>query len=146
MTAANPVDLESRAAYAGPDIAVEMAADELHTRSFEGDATRRLAIKIGVAAVRIQNKAEADEDTARSGAGIFARAQAGGGGRSGRECEQSNGQPSRRPPRMYSICHVFPLLRKPSLSRCNRSVNHACSCHICTPMVSGPRLLVNDAA
>src|SRR5450631_4413419 len=146
MAAANSVDLESRAAYTGPDIAVEMAADELHTRSIEGDAARCLPVEIGVAAVRIQNKAEADEDAARPGAGIFARSQVGGGGRYARECEQNNGQPSRRPPRMYSICHVFPLLRKPSLSRCIRSVNHACSCHIGTPMVSGLRLLVNDAA
>src|ERR1019366_4897683 len=60
-------------------------------------------------AVRIQQKAEADEDTARPGAGIFARSQVGGGGRSGRECEQSNGQPSRRPPRMDAICHIFSL-------------------------------------
>src|ERR1035441_6038611 len=147
MAAVSPFNLKIRAAaHVVPDIAVEMAADELDTRAFEGDAARIFPVEIGVGAVRIQQKAEADEDAARPGADIFARSQVGGGGRSGRECEQSNGQPSRRPPRMYSICHVIPLLRKPSLSRGNRSVNHACSCHIGTPMVSGPRLLVNDAA
>src|ERR1035441_5327650 len=110
MAAADPVDLEIRAAaHVVSDIAVEMAADEFDTRAFEGDAARIIPVEIGVAAVRIQQKAEADEDAARSGAGIFARSQVGGGGRSGRECEQSNCQPSRRPPRMDAICHIFSL-------------------------------------
>src|ERR1035437_6050147 len=96
MAAADPVDLEMRAAaHVVSDIAVEVAADELDTRAFEGDAARIFSVEIGVGAVRIQQKAEADEDTARPGAGIFARSQVGGGGRSGRECEQSNGQPIR---------------------------------------------------
>src|ERR1035441_1156973 len=96
MAAADPVDLEIRAAaHVVSDIAVEMAADEFDTRAFEGDAARIIPVEIGVAAVRIQQKAEADEDAARSGAGIFARSQVGGGGRSGRECDQSKGQPIR---------------------------------------------------
>src|ERR1017187_1493782 len=110
MAAADPVDLEIRAAaHVVPDIAVEMAADELDTRAFEGDAARIFPVEIGVVAVRIKQKAEADENTARPGAGIFARSQVAGGCRPGRECEKSNGKPSRRPPRMDAICHIFSL-------------------------------------
>ena len=77
MAATDAVDMEGRTGHAGPDIAVEVTADESHIRAFVGDAARRLAVEIGIAAVAIQDKAEADEDAARSGAGIFARPQAG---------------------------------------------------------------------
>src|SRR5271169_5530292 len=64
MAAADTVDLEGRAGHAGPDIAVEVAADEAHSRAFVGDATRHLAVEIGIAAVPVQDKAEADENAA----------------------------------------------------------------------------------
>jgi hypothetical protein len=60
MTAANPVDLETRiAADAGADIAVEMAAYEFDARAFVRDTARCLPVEIGIGAVRIQQKTEA---------------------------------------------------------------------------------------
>ena len=44
--------------------AVEMTADESDVRAFVRDAARRLPVEIGISAVRIQQKAEPDEDAA----------------------------------------------------------------------------------
>jgi hypothetical protein len=135
------MNLDRAGAYVGPTIVIKVAADQLDARTFEHRAARRLSVEIGGGAVRVQ-LAKADEDSAAgSSAGLFARAQIGGGGRNGRTDKRADQQPRSKPQRGNIICHFVRPSKQQTFARPHRSVNRARACHVAASVDAGRRRL-----